>query len=62
VEVTYQTTFLAQGDGKAVWVPFAKNGRLANSATSWVSDSEKLAGAIALRFTLQPGEKRSSPW
>ena len=30
VEVTYQTTFLAQGDGKAVWTPFAKDGRLAN--------------------------------
>jgi non-lysosomal glucosylceramidase len=61
VEVTYQTTFLAQGDGKAVWTPFAKDGRLANSDTSWVSDSEKLAGAIALRFTLQPGEKKIIP-
>jgi uncharacterized protein (DUF608 family) len=61
VEVTYQTTFLAQGDGKAVWAPFAKDGRLANSNTSWVSDSEKLAGAIALRFTLQPGEKKIIP-
>jgi non-lysosomal glucosylceramidase len=61
VEVTYQTTFLAQGDGKAVWMPFAKDGRLANSDTSWVSDSEKLAGAIALRFTLQPGEKKIVP-
>jgi non-lysosomal glucosylceramidase len=61
VEVTYQTTFLAQGDGKAVWAPFARDGRLANSHTSWVSDSEKLAGAIALRFTLQPGEKKIIP-
>jgi non-lysosomal glucosylceramidase len=61
VEVTYQTTFLAQGDGRAVWGPFAKDGRLANSDTSWVSDSEKLAGAIALRFTLQPGEKKIIP-
>jgi len=61
VEVTYQTTFLAQGDGKAVWTPFAKDGRLANSDTSWVSDSEKLAGAIAIRFTLQPGEHKIIP-
>lgn len=61
VEVTYQTTFLAQGDGKSVWTPFAKDGRLANSDTSWVSDSEKLAGAIALRFTLQPGETKVIP-
>ena len=61
VEVTYQTTFQAQGDGKSVWVPFAKDGRLANSDTSWVSDSEKMAGAIAIRFTLRPGEKKVIP-
>jgi non-lysosomal glucosylceramidase len=61
VEVTYQTTYLASGDGKAVWAPFATDGRLANSDTSWVSDSEKLAGAIAVRFTLQPGEKKIIP-
>jgi non-lysosomal glucosylceramidase len=61
VEVTYQTEFLADGDGKAVWVPFSKDGRLANSAVSWVSASEKLGGAVAVRFTLQPGEKRIVP-
>ncbi|HEX4020368.1 MAG TPA: non-lysosomal glucosylceramidase [Acidobacteriaceae bacterium] len=61
VEVTYQTTFQAAGDGKAVWTSFAKDGRLANSNTSWVSDGEKLAGAIAIRFTLQPGEKKTIP-
>src|SRR5271167_445094 len=36
VEITYQTEFLADGDGKAVWVPFSKDGRLADSAVSWV--------------------------
>jgi len=61
VEVSYQTQFLADGDGKAVWAPFSKNGRLTNSDTSWVSASEKLAGAIAIRFTLQPGEKKIVP-
>ena len=61
VEVTYQTTFLADGDGKPVWTPFAKDGRLANSGTAWVSASEKLAGAIAVRFTLKPGEKKIVP-
>ncbi|MGA2427128.1 MAG: non-lysosomal glucosylceramidase [Candidatus Acidiferrum sp.] len=61
VEVTYQTEFLADGDGKAVWVPFSKDGRLADSDTSWVSASEKLGGAIAIRFTLQPGEKKVVP-
>ena len=59
--MSYQTTFQASGDGKAVWAPFAKDGRLANDSKSWVSDKEELAGAIAVRFTLQPGEKRVIP-
>ena len=61
VEVSYQTSFLADGDGKAVWNGFSKDGRLANSDTNWVSDSEKLGGAIAVRFTLKPGEKKVVP-
>src|SRR5262249_43154511 len=61
VEVTYQTTWLASGDGKEVWKPFSKDGRLANDKKTWVSDKEKLAGAIAIRFTLRPGEKKTIP-
>lgn len=61
VDVSYQTTFQATGDGKAVWSHFAKDGTLANDTTSWVSDSEKLAGAIAVRFTLKPGEHKVIP-
>ena len=61
VEVSYQTTFQAAGDGKSVWTPFAADGRLANDNTTWVSDSEKLAGAIAVRFTLKPGESKTVP-
>lgn len=61
VEVCYQTTFAAEGDGRAVWDHFAKDGRLANDEISWVSDSEKLAGAIAVRFTLKPGETKIVP-
>jgi non-lysosomal glucosylceramidase len=61
VEVTYQATFQSSGDGKAVWALFAKDGRLADEAKSWVSDKEKLAGAIAVRFTLQPGETKVIP-
>jgi non-lysosomal glucosylceramidase len=61
VEVSYQTTWQASGDGKAVWVPFSKDGRLANDAKSWVSDKEKLGGAIAVRFTLRPGEHKVIP-
>ncbi len=61
VEVTYHASFPAEGDGKAIWSAFAKDGRLANNDASWVSDGEKLAGAIAVRFTLQPGEKKVIP-
>jgi non-lysosomal glucosylceramidase len=61
VEISYETSFEASGDGKAVWEPFAKDGRLANGKDSWVSSGEPLAGAIVVRFTLQPGEKRIVP-
>ena len=44
-----------------MWKPFAKDGRLANDDQKWVSSSERLAGAIAVRFTLRPGEKRIVP-
>ena len=62
VEVTYQTTYAPNDtDGGDVWKPFASDGRLANSDQNWVSSGEKLAGAIAVRFTLKPGEKRVVP-
>ena len=40
---------------------FAKDGRLANNDFQWISSGETLAGAIAVRFTLHPGEKRVVP-
>ena len=61
VEVTYQTTFDASANGKEVWQPFSKDGRLSNSNDKWTSTGENLAGAIAIRFTLEPGEKRVVP-
>ena len=61
LEVTYQTTFASGRDGKELWVPFSKDGRLANSDDSWTSSDEPIAGAIAVRFTLEPGERRVVP-
>jgi non-lysosomal glucosylceramidase len=61
VEVTYQMTYSPDGDGAEVWVPFSKDGKLANDNRQWVSSGETLAGAIAVRFTLKPGEKRTVP-
>ncbi len=61
VEVTYQATFDPDGDGKSVWEPFAEDGRLANSDDTYTSSGEPFAGAIAVRFTLEPHEKRVVP-
>src|SRR5258708_28451321 len=44
-----------------MWAPYSKDGKLANSDDSWTSSGEDLAGAIAVRFTLEPGEKRVIP-
>jgi non-lysosomal glucosylceramidase len=61
VEITYQTTFSPDSPGGEVWTPFSKDGRLSNSDQAWASSGEHLAGAIAVRFTLQPGEKKVIP-
>jgi len=61
VEVTYQTTFSPQSDGSSVWKSFAKDGTLTDSEENWVSSGESIAAAIAVRFTLKPGEKRTIP-
>jgi non-lysosomal glucosylceramidase len=69
VEVSHQTTFRTdsegnnstQTDGSEIWKPFASDGRLSNSNLSWVSGGERLGGAIAVRFTLKPGESRVIP-
>jgi len=61
VEISYQTSFDPQSDGSEVWKPFSKDGKLANSGEDWISSGEDIAGAIAVRFTLKPGEKRVIP-
>lgn len=61
VEVSYLTTFSPQGDGNEVWSTFSKDGTLSNASPPWLSSGEPLAGAIAVKFTLQPGEKKIVP-
>jgi non-lysosomal glucosylceramidase len=61
VELTYQTAFDPEGSGEEIWKPFAQDGKLSNSNDPWTSGGERIAGAIALRFTLKPGEKRIIP-
>jgi non-lysosomal glucosylceramidase len=61
VDISYVTTYSPDGDGSEVWNTFAKDGTLSNSDTPWLSSGERLAGAIAVKFTLQPGEKKVIP-
>src|SRR5579883_2761027 len=61
MEVTYLTTFYPQGSGAEVWRPFSEDGRLPNAAPDVASSGEEIAGAIAVRFTLAPGEKKIVP-
>jgi non-lysosomal glucosylceramidase len=61
VEVSCLTTFSPDGNGSEVWSPFSKDGRLEDTGGPWLSSGEALAGAIAVRFTLSPGEKRVIP-
>lgn len=58
-EVTWQTSFDPAGDGAAVWRPFAAEGRLPNNDETWVTlPIMEIAGAVAARTHLAPGEER----
>src|SRR5258708_21283481 len=61
VQVSYVTTFSPDGDGSEVWNTFAKDGSLTETTAPWLSSGEQLAGAIAVKFTLEPGEKKTIP-
>ncbi len=62
VEVSYDLRWNPVGDGRDLWDSFAKLGRLMNLLdTTPAADGEPIGGAIALRFTLKPGETRQIP-
>jgi non-lysosomal glucosylceramidase len=61
VEVSYLNIFSPQGDGGEVWRPFSTNGLLPNRNVNYASSGEQLAGAIAVRFTIHPGERKTIP-
>jgi len=60
-EVTYLTYFDPDGPGTEVWEPFSKSGRLPNQSINVASGGQATAGAIAVRVTLGPGEKKCIP-
>ncbi|MGB3299322.1 MAG: GH116 family glycosyl hydrolase [Phormidesmis sp.] len=55
-EVTYNTHWNPEGDGRELWESFAKLGRLTNFEDAGISTDQQIGGAIALNFTLAPGE------
>ncbi|MDJ1171671.1 GH116 family glycosyl hydrolase [Roseofilum sp. BLCC_M154] len=63
VEVFYHTRWNPTSNGDAVWSPFASDGSLSDSEDeSPAASGERLACAIAVRFTLRPGRSRKIPF
>ena len=68
----YHTRWNPAGDGRELWESFAESGSLANVEDASVAGSvgstavgvekEQIGGAIALRFTLAPGETAEIPF
>jgi non-lysosomal glucosylceramidase len=61
MQVTSRSTFVPFGDGSEIWSTFSNDGTLQANPEEYASAGEPLAGAIAVKFTLQPGEKKSFP-
>lgn len=62
-EVFYHTRWNPLGDGAEVWQSFAQDGSLPDrNDESPAAPGEQIAAAIALRFTLAPGESRQIPF
>ena len=61
-EIFYHTRWNPAGDGADVWQSFAQAGALPNVANAEPADTnEQIGGAIALRFTLGPGQSCRVP-
>src|SRR5258708_17772973 len=58
VEVSYVNVFSPQSDGSDVWKPFSTGGSLPNRDLTYASSGEKMARAIAGKFTIPPGEEK----
>jgi non-lysosomal glucosylceramidase len=62
-EVFYHTRWNPVGDGSDLWQSFATDGSLPNlSDETPAAEGEQIATAIALRFTLAPGQSRQIPF
>ncbi|MBS9393299.1 MAG: bile acid beta-glucosidase [Dolichospermum sp. LBC05a] len=63
VEIFYHSRFNPVGNGEDVWQSFSTNGSLPNYIDETPADENtRLGAAIAVRFTLQPGENLEVPF
>ncbi|MEO0767986.1 MAG: GH116 family glycosyl hydrolase [Cyanobacteria bacterium J06649_4] len=61
-ESFYHTRWNPAGNGSELWESFASKGELSNVENVSASKGERIGGAIALRFTLSPGETQQIPF
>ena len=63
VEVFHHSRWNPIGTGEDIWKSFAESGALPNLQDETPAiEGEQIAGAIAVRFTIQPGETRTIPF
>jgi non-lysosomal glucosylceramidase len=63
IEVFWQSRWNPRGDGSEIWTQFSQDGSLANTEDPTPAQAqEQLAGAIAVRFTLHPGQTLDIPF
>jgi non-lysosomal glucosylceramidase len=63
VEIFYHSRFNCLGNGADIWQSFSENGSLPNYIDETPADeNSRLGAAIAVRFTLQPGETLEVPF
>ncbi|MEM8505657.1 MAG: GH116 family glycosyl-hydrolase, partial [Cyanobacteria bacterium P01_D01_bin.1] len=61
-KVSYYTRWHPGGDGSELWNDFSTTGSLSNYENPEPSEGERIGGAIALQFTLAPGETQQIPF
>ncbi|KAM3110826.1 GH116 family glycosyl hydrolase [Phormidesmis sp. 146-33] len=62
-EVFYDTRWNPVGDGSDLWQTFSKDGSLQDRDDETpAKERERIGGAIAVRFTLKPGQTRQIPF
>ncbi|BAZ06285.1 GH116 family glycosyl hydrolase [Calothrix sp. NIES-3974] len=63
LEVSYHTRWNPVGNGRDIWEKFAFDGNLGQTLDATPADAnEQVAAAIAVKFTLQPGESLEIPF